>query len=95
VLNGELGACHGLDLPFLFDSLDHPGFVGEDPPQAVADDLHSACVRFIRDGDPNGGRLPKWDRYDVDTRAVMCFDHEPALVLDPKAGERRLWDGSW
>jgi para-nitrobenzyl esterase len=95
VLNGVLGACHGLDLPFLFDALGYPGFVGENPPQALADDMHGACVRFIRDGDPNGGRLPTWDRYDAHTRAVMRFGHEPAVAFDPNSEERRWWDGSW
>jgi para-nitrobenzyl esterase len=95
VLNGDLGACHGLDLPFLFDDLGHPSLLGDDPPQALADDVHGACVRFIRDGEPNGGRLPPWPRYDLEGRAVMRFADEPSLALDPNAEERRLWDGSW
>ena len=68
VSDGSLGACHALDLPFVFESLDHPGLVGTDPPTALAHDMHGACVRFIIDGDPNGGQLPEWPRYEPTTR---------------------------
>ena len=95
VLGGSLGACHALDLPFLFDDLAYPSFLGDAPPQAVADDLHGACVRFIADGDPNGGRLPQWPGYDERTRAVMTYDLEPTLLADPRRDERLAWDGVW
>ncbi|MBV8950113.1 MAG: carboxylesterase/lipase family protein, partial [Actinobacteria bacterium] len=82
VLDGALGACHALDLPFLFDDLSHPEFLGEDPPSALAGDVHGACVRFARDGDPNGGRLPPWPCYDRAERRVLRLDVDPSLVRD-------------
>jgi para-nitrobenzyl esterase len=95
VLDGLLGACHALDVPFVFDSIQHPELLGDDPPQKVADALHGACVRFARDGDPNGGFLPPWPRYDTSSRAVLRVDTEPAVVHDDRAAVRRLWDGWW
>ncbi|MET0579771.1 MAG: carboxylesterase family protein, partial [Ilumatobacteraceae bacterium] len=95
VLDGSLGACHGLDLPFLFDDLGHPGFVGPEPPQAVADDLHGLCVRFASGGDPNGGRLPPWPVYDSASRSVMRLHETSGVVHDPRAAERIVWEGTW
>jgi para-nitrobenzyl esterase len=95
VMNGQLGACHALDLPFLFAKLDDAGFLGANPPTELAHDLHGACVRFAATGDPNGGRLPRWEQYNSTTRPVMRFDVEPQLEHDPGAPERRLWSGVW
>jgi para-nitrobenzyl esterase len=90
---GRLGACHGLEIPFVFDTLDLGtqqmlgGALGEDPPQQLADAIHAAWVRFARDGEPG------WPRYDLAHRATMRFDLTPSVVEDPYARERELWAG--
>ncbi|MEV6574002.1 carboxylesterase family protein [Streptomyces sp. NPDC051577] len=56
-----LGACHALELGFVFDTLHKPEFswlAGPDAPQALADEMHAAWVRFAVTGDP--GWAP-WD----------------------------------
>jgi para-nitrobenzyl esterase len=90
---GRLGACHALEIPFVFDTLDlgrHQmlgGALGEHPPQELADAVHGAWVSFARDGDPG------WPRYDLDHRYVMRLATEPSVVGDPYARERALWSG--
>jgi para-nitrobenzyl esterase len=90
---GRLGACHGLEIPFVFDTLDLGrrqmlgGALGEAPPQELADLVHGAWVSFATTGDPG------WPRYDLDRRAVQRLDTTPEVVLDPYARERRVWDG--
>jgi para-nitrobenzyl esterase len=78
-----LGAVHAIDLPYAFDLLDAENvdlFAGGVPPASLADDLSSALVRFVADGDPG------WPRYRADERATMAFDlpstvrHDPARV---------------
>ena len=66
---GRLGACHGLELPFVFDTLaaatGPTGLLGpDDPPQALADRMRDAWVAFARDGDPGwpSGPDPAPDR---------------------------------
>ena len=53
---GRLGACHGLDLPFVFDTLapgsGPDGMLGEHPPQALADEMRTAWAAFATTGDP-------------------------------------------
>ncbi len=90
VLGGTLGACHALEIPFVFDTLQAEGAqprVGAEPPQDLADAVHGAWVDFIRDGDPG------WDRYTTADRATMVFNTESAIVKDPHGDERQLWDG--
>ncbi|MEO5876396.1 MAG: carboxylesterase/lipase family protein [Streptosporangiaceae bacterium] len=86
-----LGACHALELPFVFDSLVSGGgteLVGHHPPQDLANAMHHAWVAFATTGDPG------WAPYDTDTRKVMVFDAPGTLVVqDPRSRERRRWDG--
>ncbi|MEU3508215.1 carboxylesterase family protein [Streptomyces longwoodensis] len=56
---GALGACHGVELPFVFDRLDLPALHGEHAllgpgrtPVRLATDMHGAWVRFAATGDP-------------------------------------------
>ena len=87
---GRLGACHALEIPFVFDNLDREGnepLLGTDPPQALADEMHGAWVQFISDGDPG------WPRYERSRRAVMRYDVHSEVVDDPAGTERRLWEG--
>jgi para-nitrobenzyl esterase len=96
VLEGSLGACHALELPFVFETLDTArDLVSEVAPVDLARDVHGAWVRFASTGDPNGGALPQWPAYDADRRAVMDFGPERKVVNDPNAAERVLWDGVW
>lgn len=66
--NGELGACHGMELPFVFKTLDVAsgprGLAGIDPPRDLADRIHALWVRFATDG-----TLP-WPQFDADGRQV-------------------------
>lgn len=85
---GRLGACHTLEIPFVFDTLDDPWgsrLRGEHAPQALADRVHATWVRFVRGGDPG------WPVYD-DARRVRRFDLDDATVADPDAFRRRVWD---
>lgn len=65
---GRMGAAHGLELPFVFDTLasttGRRGMTGMSAPQELADYVHGTWVRFITDG-----HLP-WSTFDSQTRAV-------------------------
>jgi carboxylesterase type B len=90
---GGFGACHALEIPFVFDTLDlgpaqmQGPLLGDDPPQALADAMHGAWVAFAATGDPG------WPRYDLERRATMRFDATSRVVDDPRAFERALWEG--
>jgi para-nitrobenzyl esterase len=87
--SGRLGACHGLEIPFVFDLLPEGAdpLLGTRPPQQLADTMHAAWVAFARNGD-----CP-WPKYDLGRRATMRFDAASAIVDDPHSAERVLWEG--
>jgi carboxylesterase type B len=87
--NGRLGACHALEIPFVFDTLGHEtaALLGTDPPQPLADTMHAAWVAFATTGE-----CP-WPQYDLSRRATMRFAGASAIVNDPHGGERALWTG--
>lgn len=84
----RLGACHALEIGFVFDTLAHPDAValaGPDAPRALADAMHSAWVRFAATGDPG------WAAWDP-RRPVMAFGPgAPAVVEAPRDDELRGW----
>ena len=88
--NDRLGACHGAELPFVFDTITLDEVrprLGEAPSQAVADTVHGAWVRFITSGDPG------WAAYDTSRRTTGVLAGQVSEVDDPDAGERVRWDG--
>ncbi|WP_067964736.1 carboxylesterase/lipase family protein [Nocardiopsis trehalosi] len=88
LFEGRLGACHAVEIPFVFDALGPRTLAGPDAPQHLADEMHGAWVRFARTGDPG------WEPWNPDRRPVMRFAAPvSAVVHDPGAATRRLWDG--
>ena len=56
--DGRLGACHALEIPFVFDTLGKGTELlwGPDPPQPLADAMHAAWVAFASNADPGWPR---------------------------------------
>ena len=86
--NGLLGACHGLEIPFVFDTLGlgTQALWGNEPPQGIADTMHAAWVAFATSGDPG------WMRYELSRRATTRFDITSEVVDDPRSAVRTLWE---
>ena len=85
---GRLGACHYLEVPFVFDTIDTPSaalVTGAAPPQEIADDMHRRWLEFAATGDPG------WTAYTPERRAVMTFDLESGVVDDPRSEQRVAW----
>ena len=78
---GELGACHGIELPFVFKTLATAtgprGLAGEAPPQDLAERVHKIWVGFARDGS-----LP-WAEFGADRQVYQLERgeavHEPVM----------------
>ncbi|GGY06943.1 carboxylic ester hydrolase [Streptomyces minutiscleroticus] len=91
-LDGELGATHAVELPFVFDVARLPqlhgsaALLGPDaPPADLAARTHETWARFARTGDPG------WDPYADERRATMRIDAEWTRVDDPRSQERQAW----
>jgi para-nitrobenzyl esterase len=88
--NRGLGACHGAELPFVFDTITRDDVrprIGDTPSQAVADRVHQVWVDFITRGDPG------WPAYDLAGRSTGLLSDRVEAARDPAADERALWDG--
>jgi carboxylesterase type B len=86
---GRLGACHGLEIPFVFGTLPDGAdpLLGTNPPRQLADAMHAAWVAFA-----TSGECP-WPKYDLSRRATMRFHTRSEVVGDPRSAERVLWEG--
>ncbi|MER8186020.1 carboxylesterase family protein [Kitasatospora sp. NPDC094015] len=88
--DGRLGACHAVEVPFVFGALHRPELaplLGDAPPQHLADAVRTAWASFAATGDPG------WTPYRPGRRATRQLDAHPRTVLDPRAAERAAWDG--
>jgi para-nitrobenzyl esterase len=99
VMDGRLGSCHALEIPFVFNNLDAPGverFAGPVTPhmRELALAMHEAWFTFARTGRPRSDLLPQWPPYEPDGRRTMIFGDECSVVDDPFSDERRLWQRS-
>lgn len=79
--DGELGAAHGMELPFVFDTLattsTPEGMTGPNPPQDLADRIHAIWVRYATDG-----TLP-WPEFTRETRTVFQLAANHAINEPP------------
>lgn len=87
-----LKAAHGAEIPFVFSNATanpnaRPGA------KAVEDAMSDAWIAFARTGNPSHPGIPAWPTYDTQRRATMVFDVKTQLVDDPRAPERKVWEG--
>jgi para-nitrobenzyl esterase len=92
VRDGKLGVPHTVEITYVFDNLDVPTEnaitgTGKDR-YPLADTMSRTWTNFARTGDPNAEGLPKWRPYSATDRAVMVFNDQCKLVVDPYPEER-------
>ena len=96
-MDGKLGACHGIDLPFVFGRVGGKAsglFAGSGPDaERLSREMMGAWIAFARSGDPNHADLVTWPAYDEARRATVFFGRETQIVDAPLEGERRAWEG--
>lgn len=87
--DGRLGACHGSEIPFVFDTLGNgtEAMWGINPPQQLSDTMHAAWMGFATNGHCS------WPKYDLTRRATMRFDTPSVIVDDPRSAQRAIWEG--
>jgi para-nitrobenzyl esterase len=94
VLDGRLGSCHALEIPFVFDNLDKTPLTGDAPTRLVlADAMSRSWIEFAYKDDPNHGGIPYWPAYSTADRPTMIFDLQCRVENDPRGAERKAWGG--
>jgi para-nitrobenzyl esterase len=89
--DGVLGACHAIDVPFVFGTFDSPfarAWIGADP-GAGANELSRRMRRswlgFVTTGDPG------WPAYESGSRRTKVWADTDAVVPDPEEVSRHIW----
>ncbi|MFQ5668194.1 MAG: carboxylesterase/lipase family protein, partial [Candidatus Binatia bacterium] len=95
MMNGVLGACHALEVPFVFNTLGDPmiaRFAGSGPAaDTLAERLQDAWIYFGHAGNPAHPGLSRWPAYDEARRTTMILGAECGLQDAPLEEERRFW----
>jgi para-nitrobenzyl esterase len=93
-LRGRLGACHALEIPFVFGTLDAPGmerFAGTDADAwHLSERMMDAWCAFARDGRP-AAAAPDWGPWDPETGGVWVADDRPRVIGHPAADRVAVW----
>jgi para-nitrobenzyl esterase len=97
LLGGALGACHGIDVPFVMGSIGSPlgdRFAGSGPEAAeLQARVMDAWLGFARSGDPGHAGLPEWPRYERSRRLAMELGRGCQPIRLPDDAVLRAWDG--
>ncbi|OGO44643.1 MAG: hypothetical protein A2Z05_05110 [Chloroflexi bacterium RBG_16_60_22] len=92
VMGGMLGACHALDIGFVFGLYDD-AFCGSGPEaDKLSGCIQEAWLAFARTGDPSGRGIGKWPPYG-EGRLTMLLGRDCRVAAAPYDEERRAWDG--
>jgi len=87
-----LGACHALDVGFVFGNLT-PEFHGCGPEaEKLAENMQDAWIAFAKTGNPSCPGLGSWAPYGK-SRKMMVLGEYCHIETAPYEDERAAWDG--
>jgi len=97
LMEGKLGACHFIEVAFVFGFLDIPYWsifsgTGE-AAKKFSEKIMDSWIAFARTGNPSHSGIPEWPKYDTKKRSTMILGEEIKVVDDPYGKERMAWDG--
>ncbi|MHB8245069.1 MAG: carboxylesterase/lipase family protein [Acidimicrobiales bacterium] len=93
---GVLGACHALDLPFVFGSCSNQ-FVaifsgGGEEAEQLSEKMRAAWASFAATGSPECLEVGEWPAYDTERRATKRLGRVSEVIDAPMELERRWLD---
>jgi para-nitrobenzyl esterase len=95
LLRGRIGACHGLEIAFVFGTLRDPWLrplLGlTRAARALSHRMQEAWLRFAKTGHPGHAGLPPWQGYTCEQRASMVLASDCQLREDLFEDELRFW----
>jgi para-nitrobenzyl esterase len=95
LLRGTIGACHGIELPFVFGAVLEPWlrpWLGAAPGTArIAHQVQEAWLAFARTGQPGHPGLPFWPQHDAERRQVMALARRSRVEPGFAGGGLAYW----
>jgi para-nitrobenzyl esterase len=91
-LDGKLGACHSLDVPFLFGTTGAVSeFCGDTHlVRCLSEAIHDSFVSFVHCGTPQNV-MYDWPFYDAKQRLTMRLNMQSVVESSPMDEERAFW----
>ena len=90
-----VGACHGLEIPFVFGTLGQATWlpsIGATPAaRRLARRIQDAWIGFARCGEPGHEGLPDWPKADSMTRPTLNLDRHCRIDENPHARGVEFW----
>jgi para-nitrobenzyl esterase len=86
-----LGACHALDVGFVFGSTYEEFHGSGTAVDRLAGQMQDAWIAFAKTGDPSTPDLT-WPAYGAE-RKTMVFGEDSRVESAPYETERAVWDG--
>jgi para-nitrobenzyl esterase len=78
------GAEHASEVAYLFNTLDASyGKDVSEKDRRAARALHTYIANFVKYGDPNGGDLPNWPKFDLARSELLSFTPDSGPVFGP------------
>lgn len=92
---GIFGACHGVDIPFVFGATES-GFGkmfcgGGAEAAALADKVQDAWLAFAKHGHPECESLGLWPNFSSESQASMVLDQTTQIKNQALAQQDRFW----
>jgi para-nitrobenzyl esterase len=90
---GKWMAPHALEIGMVFDNVaksESMSGIGPEQ-QKIADEMSEAWLAFAKTGNPNHAGIPEWPAYSPDNRAMMIFNNETSVMIDPHGEQRQLF----
>jgi para-nitrobenzyl esterase len=95
LLRRRLGACHGLELPFVFGTLRSPAlrpvFGALPGARPLSDAMQRAWIEFARTGSPEHEGLPVWPAFDAEEQTTMFLGRRPE-IRERAFSTARFWE---
>jgi para-nitrobenzyl esterase len=93
---GALGACHGLEVPFVWGTVGTLGndrFTGAGPEaDRLSRQMMDAWIGFSKRGEPGHPGIGPWPAYTPGERQTMVFGRGSGAQAAPFEEERAVWD---
>jgi para-nitrobenzyl esterase len=91
IMGGLLGACHVLEIGFVFGNLDEKFCGGGPLADKLSTRMQDAWLSFARTGNPSCESLGSWPQYG-ENRKTMILGKECNIEEAPYEEERHIWD---
>jgi len=94
LLRDRLGACHAMEIPFVFGSHGHralwPLIGASSAARALSRRMQDAWVAFARGDAPETDEIPDWPRFNPQTRTSLRLHHRDSLMEGAGEAERQI-----